>query len=208
MYRIIPIERIANPKPANLYLMGRPDLLYTFTKIALWRQTQFSKIIYMDADMIALQNLDHLFQIEEPFAAAPDIGWPDAFNSGFMVLTPSMGEYWALQTLAHAGDSFDGADQGLLNQYYASKNWHRLSFTYNCTPNAEYQWEPAYRYNKSNIKAVHFIGKNKPWTDGRQKHSGANTYSELLGKWWSVYDRHYKQVGFGMILNKLDPDVI
>jgi glycogenin glucosyltransferase len=194
MYQILPIDRIANPKPANLYLMGRPDLIFTFTKIALWRQTQFSKIIYMDADMVAIQNLDHLFKLDVLFAAAPDIGWPDAFNSGFMVLTPNMGDYWALHTLAKAGDSFDGADQGLLNQYYQSKQWHRLSFTYNCTPSAEYQWEPAYRYNKSNIKAVHFIGKDKPWVKGRQQNPGDGMYRELVNQWWSNYDRHYKQV--------------
>jgi glycogenin glucosyltransferase len=174
--------------------MGRPDLLYAFTKIGLWRQTQFSKIIYMDADMVALRNLDDLFHLDAPFSAAPDVGWPDAFNSGFMVLTPSMGDYWALQTLAQAGDSFDGADQGLLNQYYEHKPWNRLSFTYNCTPNAEYQWEPAYRYHKSNIKAVHFIGRDKPWFVGRQGKGGQGTYGELVGKWWSVYDKHYRKV--------------
>ena len=86
LYHIIPVDRISNPKPGNLFLMGRPDLLHTFTKIALWRQTQYSKIVYLDADMVVLQNLDHLFQLDVPFAAAPDIGWPDAFNSGFMML--------------------------------------------------------------------------------------------------------------------------
>ncbi|KAF2668532.1 nucleotide-diphospho-sugar transferase [Microthyrium microscopicum] len=193
LYEIVPVARIPNTRPANLYLMGRPDLLYAFTKIGLWRQTQYSKIVYMDADMVALRNLDDLFYIDAGFAAAPDVGWPDAFNSGLMVLTPSMGDYWALQSLASSGDSFDGADQGLLNQYYEHKPWHRLSFTYNCTPNAEYQWEPAYRYHKSNIKAVHFIGRDKPWFVGRQGKGGKGTYGELIGKWWSVYDKHYRK---------------
>jgi glycogenin glucosyltransferase len=197
IYRILPVDRIPNPKPANLYLMGRPDLLYAFTKIALWRQTQYRKIVYIDADVVALRNLDELFDIEDSFAAAPDVGWPDAFNSGLMVLTPDMGDFWALQALAQSGDSFDGADQGLLNQYFEHRPWKRLSFAYNCTPNAEYQWEPAYRYHKSNIKAVHFIGKRKPWFVGREAQGGGdNTYGELVGRWWSVYDRHYRQVCF------------
>lgn len=108
-----------------------------------------------------------------------------------MVLSPNMGDYWALQTMSAAGDSFDGADQGLLNQYYEHRNWHRLSFTYNCTPNAEYQWEPAYRYYKRDIKAVHFIGKSKPWSNGR-KGPGHGVYNELLARWWAVYDKHLK----------------
>jgi glycogenin glucosyltransferase len=190
---LIPVERIRNPNPANLYLMGRPDLIYAFTKIALWRQTQFRKIVYLDADVVALRNLDELFDIDAPFAAAPDIGWPDAFNSGVMVISPNMGEYWALQTMAAAGDSFDGADQGLLNQYYEHKDWHRLKFTYNCTPNAQYQWEPAYRYHKRDISAVHFIGKDKPWRTGRSGPGGFGVYNELLARWWAVHDKHLKQ---------------
>ncbi|KAH7136072.1 nucleotide-diphospho-sugar transferase [Dendryphion nanum] len=188
---LIPVDRIRNPNPANLYLMGRPDLSFAFTKIALWRQTQFRKIVYIDADVVALRAMDELFDLDVPFAAAPDVGWPDAFNSGFMVLNPNMGDYWALQTLAATGDSFDGADQGLLNQYYENRNWHRLSFTYNTTPNAQYQWEPAYRYYKRNISAVHFIGKDKPWAR-RTGSSGPGVYNELLARWWAVHDRHLK----------------
>lgn len=184
------MERIRTPDPSNLFLMDRADLAFAFTKIALWRQVQFSRIVYLDADVVPLRAPDELFDIAAPFAAAPDVGWPDAFNTGVMVLTPNMGDYWALQTLAASGDSFDGADQGLLNQYYEHKNWHRLSFTYNCTPNAQYQWEPAYRHYKSNIKMVHFIGKDKPWTKGRQSKGGV--YNELLGRWWAVYDKHLK----------------
>lgn len=174
--------------------MDRGDLFFTFTKINLWRQTQFRKIVYMDADTVALRAIDELFNIDAPFAAAPDIGWPDCFNTGLMVITPNMGDYWALQTLAASGDSFDGADQGLINQYYAHRPWHRLSFTYNCAPNAEYQWEPAYRHYKSDIKVVHFIGKDKPWIKGRHALSGSGVYRELLSRWWAVYDRHLKPV--------------
>lgn len=111
-----------------------------------------------------------------------------------MVLSPNMGDFWSLQTLAASGSSFDGADQGLLNEYYMNRPWHRLSFTYNCTPNASYQYEPAYRHFRSGITMVHFIGADKPWKQGREPMTGAGSavYKELLGKWWSVYDRHYK----------------
>lgn len=192
---LIPVERIRTPSPANLYLMGRPDLSFAFTKIALWRQTQFRKIVYLDADVVALRALDELFDIDAPFAAAPDIGWPDAFNSGVMVISPDMGEYWALQTMAATGDSFDGADQGLLNQYFEHRPWQRLKFTYNCTPNAEYQWEPAYRYYKRDISAVHFIGKEKPWSSTRS--GGPGIYGELLSRWWQVHDRHLRKQASG-----------
>ncbi len=172
--------------------MDRADLAFAFTKIHLWRQRQFRKIVYLDADMVALRAPDELFDIAAPFAAAPDIGWPDAFNTGVMVISPDMGDYAALRTLAAGGDSFDGADQGLLNQYYQHRPWQRISFTYNCTPSAHYQWEPAYRYYKSNITMAHFIGKQKPWLGGRPARGAPGVYNELLARWWAVYDRHLK----------------
>lgn len=172
--------------------MNRPDLLYTFTKINLWRLIQFRKIVYIDSDVVALRAPDELFSVEDNFAAAPDVGWPDAFNTGVMVLAPHMGDYWALRTLASAGNSFDGADQGLLNQYYEHKSWKRLSFAYNCTPSANYQYEPAYRYYKRDISMVHFIGKGKPWQQSRQFAGASGAYQELLSRWWAVYDRHFK----------------
>lgn len=142
--------------------------------------------------MVALRAPDELFDIQDKFAAASDIGWPDFFNSGVMLLKPDMGTYWALHTLATGGISFDGADQGLLNQYYEHKSWHRLPFTYNCTPSSSYQYEPAYRYHQDSISLVHFIGKQKPWMAGRAGLIGSGAYRELLGRWWAVYDQHYK----------------
>lgn len=188
---VIPVERIANPSPANLYLMNRPDLLYTFTKLNLWRLTQFRKIVYLDADIVVLRAPEELFDLPDAFAAAPDVGWPDAFNTGVMVLNPDLGEYYSLRGLANAGDSFDGADQGLLNQYFENRPWKRLSFTYNTTPNANYQYEPAYRYYKRDIAVVHFIGSDKPWKRGRAAQGMSTAFQELLSRWWAVYDRHF-----------------
>ncbi|CAI4212997.1 unnamed protein product [Parascedosporium putredinis] len=121
--------------------MNRADLHSAFTKIALWNQTQFSKIVYVDADIVAYRAPEELFDIDAPFSAAPDIGWPDIFNSGVMVLTPDETEYARLADLADRGVSFDGADQGLLNQHFGT-NYNRISFTYNVTPSAHYQQPP------------------------------------------------------------------
>lgn len=187
---IIPVDRIMNKSPNNLFLMNRPDLISTFTKIALWRQTQFSRLVYIDADVVALRAPDELFNDKSDFAAVPDIGWPDCFNSGVLALTPNMGDYYALLALAQRGISFDGADQGLLNMHF--RDWHRLSFTYNCTPSGNYQYLPAYRHFQSTINMVHYIGDNKPWVVGRESKDATGVYEELLGRWWAVYDKHYR----------------
>jgi glycogenin glucosyltransferase len=171
--------------------MDRPDLHSAFTKIVIWRHTEFRKIVYMDADMVALRAPDELFSLTHDFSAAPDIGWPDAFNSGLMVLSPNMGDYYALSALAERGVSWDGADQGLLNTHFGS-NYNRLPFTYNVTPSASYQYLPAFTHFKSQISAVHFIGKDKPWKNGRETHGINSAYDELVGRWWAVYDRHFR----------------
>ncbi|KAJ5242650.1 uncharacterized protein N7469_000977 [Penicillium citrinum] len=187
---LIAVHSLINDRPANLWLMDRPDLIATFTKIELWRLTQFDRIVYIDCDVVSLRAPDELFSLEVDFAAAPDVGWPDCFNSGLMVLRPNMQDYYALKALAERGISFDGADQGLLNMHF--RDWHRLSFTYNCTPSANYQYIPAYKHFQSTISLIHFIGSQKPWNLPRHVVPLESPYNQLLSKWWSVYDRHYR----------------
>lgn len=173
--------------------MNRADLHSAFTKINLWKQTQFRKIVYLDADVVAYRAVDELFDLPQPFSAAPDVGWPDLFNTGVMVLTPNMGDYYAMVAMAERGISFDGADQGLLNMHFKN-SYNRLSFAYNVTPSAHYSYVPAYRHFQSSINMVHFIGSEKPWAQGRSaSEKGDGPYGEMLGRWWSVYDRHYRQ---------------
>lgn len=191
---VIPVPRIRNEQPANLHLMKRADLHSAFTKVNLWNQTQFRKIVYIDADVVAYKAPDELFDLPHPFSAAPDIGWPDLFNSGVMALSPNKSDYDAMITMTEKGTSFDGADQGLLNMHFQD-NYNRLSFSYNVTPSGHYQYVPAYRHFQSSIKMVHFIGEGKPWALGREAASGETPYGEMIGKWWAVYDRHYGQSG-------------
>ena len=54
-----------------------------------------------------LQNIDDLFEREE-LSAAPDVGWPDCFNSGVFVFRPSNATYASLLQFAITTGSFDG----------------------------------------------------------------------------------------------------
>jgi len=68
-----------------------------------------------------LQNIDELFDNEE-LSAAPDVGWPDCFNSGLFVYRPSLETYTALLNLAIMKGSFDGSSKNCfeLFKYYQS----------------------------------------------------------------------------------------
>ena len=73
----------------------------------------FIKIsIYISCNPQVLQNIDELFEREE-LSAAPDVGWPDCFNSGVFVFVPSLETYQALLECATRPDgSFDGKGGG------------------------------------------------------------------------------------------------
>lgn len=89
-----------------------------------------------------MQNSDELFEHPE-LSAACDVGWPDCFNSGMFVFTPSQDTYKRLLQHADNTGSFDGGDQGLLNTFFT--NWNRLSFIYNMVASVTYTYLPAYK---------------------------------------------------------------
>ncbi|TKY85077.1 hypothetical protein EX895_006157 [Sporisorium graminicola] len=206
----------------NLNLLGRPDLTNTLTKLHAWRlgrdsahlivhgatSTQdaaqvwqgFDKLVFLDADTLVLRPIDHLFRLGNNvhFAAAPDTGWPDAFNSGVMMLTPSSSTFEAIRSFARTTGSWDGADQGLLNDFYGPEDgsedaaagvqgavsapgggWKRLSFRYNVTSHGGYTFAPAYQRYGQSINIVHFIGQHKPWN--RPRPSGVAEPDPLVG---------------------------
>jgi alpha-N-acetylglucosamine transferase len=117
--------------------IGRPDLKTVLTKLHVFRLTGYRKIIFLDADILTLRPISHLFRITASFAAVPDVGWPDIFNSGFLVLEPSEEKFASVMALVKSRGSWDGGDQGVLNEWIGP-NWERLSFTYNTTPTAVY----------------------------------------------------------------------
>lgn len=154
--------------------LKRPELDKTFSKIQLWSLYQYEKVLYLDSDTLPNKesNLLDLFKVEfdkGKILASPDSGFPDIFNSGVFLLKPNQQDYNNLYNLVSSGGdiSFDGADQGLLNQYFNSNpdwvgelinrgksdikdasfgNWIKLPFLYNVTPSTQYQYLPAYNY--------------------------------------------------------------
>jgi alpha-N-acetylglucosamine transferase len=134
---VVGVEILEQDNNHGLHLLGRPDLTAVLTKLHVFRLTQFSKVIFLDADVLPIRPLDHLFSLPHEFSAVPDVGWPDIFNSGVMVLTPGEDRFAQLNQLLKSTPSWDGGDQGLLNEWRGG-NWNRLSFIYNTTPTAAY----------------------------------------------------------------------
>ncbi|KAI0052520.1 glycosyltransferase family 8 protein [Auriscalpium vulgare] len=201
---VIGVEILEEDNARGLQLLGRPDLTTVLTKLHAFRLTQYSKVIFLDADILPTRPLSHLFTLPHEFSAVPDVGWPDIFNSGLLVFSPGEDKFNDLMTLSKTKGSWDGGDQGLLNEWRGS-NWNRLSFIYNTTPTAVYTYAPAYERFGSQISAIHFIGPNKPWSAIPWRAPGSKAaqeaaseqlrvydYGSLLDRWFAVYDRHYR----------------
>lgn len=216
----IPVHTITGTSTQNLEIIGRPDLGATFTKLHLWNLTQYERVLYLDADTLVLNNVDHLFQLpkEIDFAASPELGFPDCFNSGVMLLRPNEDTFEELCKFAKTRESFDGGDQGLLNVFFGdgtrnhpstfltkekdelsedSKGWFRLSFTYNMEMHKVYRlYIPAAMRYQDEHRILHFIGKQKPWhfEDGQvqlEEDAGPydKFYADMVKRWWEVEKR-------------------
>ncbi|XP_050342906.1 titin isoform X7 [Nymphalis io] len=191
---VVVVDVLDSRDAAHLALLQRPELGITFTKIHCWNLTQYEKGVFLDADTLVVQNCDELFDREE-LSAAPDVGWPDCFNSGVFVFKPSAETFSNLITFASERGSFDGGDQGLLNSYFS--DWahgdinKHLPFLYNVTSAAFYSYLPALKHFGQNLKIIHFIGAAKPWLQQFNWESRSvqapEHLSNFLQLWWDIF---------------------
>lgn len=77
-----------------------PQSRKTINKIQIWKLTEFSKVVFLDSDMLVLRNIDDLFDFPQLAAASEYYsdyaGGKTAqaqFNSGVLVVEPSLVVY-------------------------------------------------------------------------------------------------------------------
>jgi glycogenin glucosyltransferase len=177
------VEPIANPRAAGDLLM--PRFANVYTKLRAWELVEHDKVVFLDADVIVLKNIDELF--ERPgFAAAPDFFLPDRFSSGVMVLAPSAGTAARMAAALPGAETYDGGDQGFLNAFfpgwYGGEAAGRLPVAYNLA-HFIYQFAHHHPHLRSSVlpgfKVIHYM-LQKPWLAQATLAGGA----EL---WWGMY---------------------
>ena len=156
----------------------------TFDKILLFGLSEFSKLVYLDSDMMVLKNLDELFK--KPHLSAVAAGYLEnsdwtRLNSGLMVIQPEdhlsekiMGSFGRAMKEVNALGNNKIGDQDVINAYYSEwplqKNLH-LDESYNLffsdidvyIKKHGYKMPIIGENNSKDIRVIHFIGHRKPW---------------------------------------------
>ncbi|KAI3936416.1 hypothetical protein MKW98_000690 [Papaver atlanticum] len=191
-WKIRTIERIRNPKAGeNAYNE------WNYSKFRLWQLTDYDKIIFIDADLLILRNIDFLFGMPEITATGNDA---TLFNSGVMVIEPSNCTFQLLMDHINEIESYNGGDQGYLNEIFTW--WHRIPRHMNFL---KHFWEGDEEEKKLMKTALfgadppvlyvlHYLGR-KPWICFRDYDCNWNSdisqefASDAAHKtWWKVHD--------------------
>lgn len=149
---------------------------FTFDKLLVFGLVQFEKLVFLDSDLLLLENIDFLFERPHMTATKADTvikDW-DYLNSGTMVIEPNKdildGLVAKLPTMYKVRKQF--GDQDVIQEYYS--NWNKenhlaLPQKYNIFIYFLEDYVRKHEYSifgeKSNksIAIVHFAGKVKPW---------------------------------------------
>lgn len=185
------ITRIRNPRAEkNSYNE------YNYSKLRLWQLTDYHKLIFIDADIIVLRNLDILFSFPQITAVGND---GVIFNSGIMVIEPSNCTFKTLMKRRYDVISYNGGDQGFLNEVFVW--WHRLprrvnflkNFWSNETAEAVVK-NSLFGADPPQLYAIHYLGL-KPWVCHKQYDCNWNigekrVYASDIAhqRWWKVHD--------------------
>ncbi|AEE76127.1 plant glycogenin-like starch initiation protein 1 [Arabidopsis thaliana] len=191
-WQIRTIQRIRNPK-------AEKDAYneWNYSKFRLWQLTDYDKIIFIDADLLILRNIDFLFSMPE-ISATGNNG--TLFNSGVMVIEPCNCTFQLLMEHINEIESYNGGDQGYLNEVFTW--WHRIPKHMNFLKHFWIGDEDDAKRKKTELfgaeppvlYVLHYLGM-KPWLCYRDYDCNFNSdiFVEFATdiahrKWWMVHD--------------------
>jgi len=156
----------------------------SWSKIHLWRLSNYKKVVYIDTDILIFGTLDELFGYSQ-LSCVPDITPPQICNTGVLVLEPKEGIIDRMKHELYYNRKVHGiGDQGFINSFFSSFN--PLPSVYNLPRVSGTALMDVYHKNKT--KAIHFVCK-KPWKCGREGMSYCGCgFPEFNKVWWDVWD--------------------
>jgi alpha-N-acetylglucosamine transferase len=208
--KLIKITPIKNP------ILDDPNdrRYYNYSKLNMWSLTQFEKIVYLDADMIVLHNIDELFE-KKNMSSTNSGGWLHdkkdwkEMNSGMIVLEPSNTLFEHMKSQVGKIEKEQGkGDQAFLHQYY--NDWHEkkdlhLPHIYNIFDIHLKGYKKYFgyyldiniqkdnkNYDEKRVKIVHYIGQKKPWHMIEEIKAKTDPDEEWQAK--KLWVKYYKDV--------------
>lgn len=191
-WKIRVIQRIRNPKAERDAYNE-----WNYSKFRLWQLTDYDKIIFIDADLLILRNIDFLFEMPEISATGNNA---TLFNSGVMVVEPSNCTFQLLMDHINEIESYNGGDQGYLNEIFTW--WHRIPKHMNFLKHFWIGDEEEKKEKKTRLfgadppvlYVLHYLGL-KPWLCFRDYDCNWNVdilqefASDVAHRtWWKVHD--------------------
>lgn len=142
----------------------------TFDCLLVFDLIDFDKIVFLDSDMMVIENIDELF--EKPHMSAVKDPGTDVLNSGTFVAVPEAGlldKILDVLPLVEKEKYYFG-DQTVLQYYYddwPNKKELHLDEKYNMFVGSLHWFinVEGYHINGSskNLSVIHFVGPKKPW---------------------------------------------
>lgn len=159
--RIFWVDELSNP--AELNANDRLNAKQCrYSKIHAWSLTQYERVLLLDTDTFAMQNLDEVFEKagDRPLAAVKDsVG--DIFNTGVMLISPDPAAADKMTAGRNDIKSYNKGDQGFFNTFFGDE-WDALPSKYNV---------PIQSVDSAFVRAglpgslaiLHFTAEVKPW---------------------------------------------
>ena len=191
------VEPIGNPFKGQM----NPNWRHTYSKLRVFEQAQFDKIVYLDADMLICKSIDELF--EKPHMSAvnsggmlPELSYWVQLNSGLMVIEPAKVDAAEMlgKAVASGKPLTRGGDQAIL--YANFPDWPKqqelhLDHKFNMFDRHLDRYRELFGYqlirgttitaseqeNERTVHVVHHVGRPKPW-----QHKPWHLLSQLAGR--------------------------
>lgn len=178
------IEKIAPNRTDGIKDRYKDNSWMMFTKLNLWKMCNYDKLAFIDADCIALCNVDEMLDFPS-VSAVKDIGY-GGISAGVMVLEPNM-DFFNDMMANLDNDVYDNtySDQSFLDWYLKDREcWNEIPILYNILQK-RVPLQPG-------VKIYHYNGQ-KPWlTDKENVCHWQMGENQIYSIWQHFYNMEKK----------------
>jgi alpha-N-acetylglucosamine transferase len=151
---LVNIDRIEPARTDGIKDRYKETSWMMFTKLNLWRLTDYAKLVFLDADCLAIRNVDEMMDMPA-VSAVKDIGY-GGISAGVLILEPNMEMFDDMMNDMNK-DIYDNtySDQSFLDWYLKDRKiWNEVPIVYNVL-----QKRVAFQ---DGVAIYHYNGQ-KPW---------------------------------------------